>query len=176
MPYVERMYGVVIVRPGADMRLFARVRRNFKGEVFVLWDEDQSPNNLAKGSNAHASYHKNGRIHSKAHDQPTAIRGLQLPGNGFRGNQPIEITNANRALSPTLRTVTGRFDDEFQIPLSLITGRSDQHIVVHLVEPGIPPGIATGGKDGLAETVLAEKIFKEEEPWIVVRLVESVHL
>jgi len=166
--YSDKMYGIVIVRPNGDKRLFGRVRRSASGDVYAVWSEDESPSNLGKGSNPHASYHRDGRLHSKTHDRPTIVKQLQAPGKAFRGNQPIEATNADRALSPTLPAVSGPFADLFEIPLELVTGRQNQAITVDLVEPGVQPVRLTG-----RDVVLIDKVFQDAEPWIVVSLVEA---
>lgn len=168
MAHQEKIYGIVVVRPGDDRRLFGRVRRSSKGDVYAVWAEDESSRNLAKCSNPHASYHANGRLHSKTYDQAAIVKKLQLPDQRFRGNQPIEATNADRAASPTLPPLTGHFDDVFELRLDLITGRTNQSIAVDVVEPGLEP-VRMTGKD----RVLAEKVFQEEAPWIVVSLVET---
>lgn len=162
------MYALVIVRDGGDRRLFGRVRRSSKGDVYVIWSEDESPNNLGKGSNPHASYHADGRLHSKSYNRPAIIKRLQVPGRDFRGTQPIEATNADRATSPTLPVMTGHFDDVFELPLESLTGKPNQVIAVDVVEPGREPIQLTGKDD-----VLAEKVFRDEPPWIVVRLLEA---
>jgi hypothetical protein len=162
------MYGIVVVRSGDDKRLFGRVRRSSKGDVYAVWAEDESPLNLAKGSNPHASYHANGRLHSKTYDRAVIVKELQLPDQRFRGNQPLEATNADRAASPTLPPLAGHFDDVFEVSLDLITGRTNQSIAVDVVEPGLEP-VRVTGKD----RVLAEKVFQDDAPWIVVSLVET---
>lgn len=86
----------------------------------------------------------------------------------FRGSQPIEATNAGRALSPTLPKLCGNFDDLFEIPLELVTGRENQAIAVDVVEPGVAPVRLTG-----QDTVLIEKVFQDATPWIVVSLLET---
>ncbi len=168
MSYQEKMYGIVIVRPGDDRRLFGRVRRSSEGDVYAIWAEDESPMNLGKGSNAHASYHADGRLHSKSYDRTAIVNRLQVPGRQFQGTQPIEITNADRARSPTLPPMTGHFDDVFELSLDLITGKANQLIAVDVVEPGCEP-IRVTGKD----KVLAERVFRDEPPWIVISLVET---
>jgi hypothetical protein len=167
LPYQEKMYAIVITRPGGDKRLFGRIRRSPKGDVYAVWAEDESPHNLGKGSNPHASYHANGRLHSKTHNRPAVVRSLQVPAKDFRGNQPIEGTNADRGLSPTLPAFVGQFDDIFEIPLDLISGNSSQSFAVDLVEPGVSPVELTR-----RDKVLAQKVFRDDVPWIVVRLVE----
>jgi hypothetical protein len=161
------MYAIVVARPGGDKRLFGRVRRSPKGDVIVIWAEDASPRNPGKGGNPHASYHASGRLHSKTNNRAAAIKSLQGPTKEFRGNQPIEVTNADRALSPTLPPFIREFDDVFEIPLDLISGNQNQSIAVDIVEPGISPVEVTGN-----DNVLAKKVFQDDVPWIVVRLVE----
>jgi hypothetical protein len=168
MSYDEKMYGIVIVGPDGAKRLFGRVRRSRRGEVFAVWAEDESPENLGRGSNPHASYHSSGRLHSKTHDRATVIKQLQAPDHSFLGNQPIEATNADRGLSPTLPPLSGRFDDLFEIPSNLLTGGQEQAITVDVVEPSQTPIRLTG-----SDTVLAEKIFEDAVPWIIVSLVEA---
>ena len=103
MTYEEKMYGIVIVRPDHDRRLFGRVRRSSKGDVYAIWAEDQSPANLGQGSNPHASYHWKGQLHSKSHNRRTVTRNLQPPNRSFVGNQPIDATNADRGLRRLFR-------------------------------------------------------------------------
>lgn len=165
--YKEKMFAIVLARPGGNKSLFGRVRRSSKGDVCAIWAEDESLHNHGRGSNPHASYHANGRFHSKTHDRSAFKRSLQVPAKDFRGNQPIQATNADRALSPTLPAFTGQFDDVFEIPLDLISDNSNQSIAVDVIEPGISPAEVTGN-----DKVLAEKIFQDDVPWIVVRLVE----
>ena len=94
-----KSFALGIVRPNGDNRRFGRVRRSAGSDVYVVWSEYDSPSALDKGSNPHASYHRDGRLHSKTYDRATIVKQLQAPGKAFRGNQPIEATNADRALS-----------------------------------------------------------------------------
>jgi hypothetical protein len=64
--------------------------------------------------------------------------------------------------------LSGNFDDLFEIPSSLLTGSQNQMIAVDLVEPGVAPVRVTG-----RDKVLAEKVFQDAVPWIVVSLVET---
>jgi len=99
------------MRPDNDRRLFGRVRRSPSGDVCTVWSEDQLPNNLGRGSNPHASYHKNGRLHSKSYDRKMIIKKLQPPDRGFMGNQQIEATNADRGTSAKLHLFPQHPDD-----------------------------------------------------------------
>jgi hypothetical protein len=61
----------------------------------------------------------------------------------------------------------GNFDEVFEIPAELVTGQPHQCIAVDVTEPGVAPVRVTGG-----DTVLLEKVFTDDVPWIVVSLVE----
>ena len=168
MSYEEKIYGIVIVRSGHDRHLFGRVRRSSKGDVYVIWAEDQSPDNLSQGSNPHASYHRKGQLHSKTHDKRIIIKNLQSPNREFVGNQQIEATNADRAASGTLPPIPEHLDDQFELSIDSIGERANRSITVDIVEPGVEPLRLTG-----RDTVIAEKVFKDDIPWIVVSLVEA---
>lgn len=169
LEYEEKMYAIVIARPRGERRLLARIRRSPKGEIFVIWAEDESPDNPARGADPHASYHASGRLHYKMSRAIAFIKNLQAPSRNFRWNQPIVVTNANRALSPTLPVLSGQFDDEIEISVDLISGNPNQSIAVDLTEPGVPPANVNR-----TDRVLAEKTFDDDVPWIIVRLVEPV--
>lgn len=162
------MYGIVIARSDGDKRLFGRIRRSPKGDVYAVWAEDESPLNLAKGSDPHASYHADGRLHSKTYDRAGIVRRVQVLDEQFRGSQPIEATNADRAVSPTLPPLTGSLEDVFEIPLILLAGKANRFGAVDVLEPGVEPVRVTG-----RDKVIAEKVFQDEAPWIVVSLVEA---
>ena len=168
MSYDEKIYGIVIVRPGDDRRLFGRVRRGPNGDVYAIWTEDESPDNLSRGSNPHASYHRSGQLHSKSYDKRSIVKNLQPPNRQFTGNQPIEATNANRATSATLPPVPKHLDGHFELSLDAVIGHINRSITVDIVEPGIEPVRLTG-----RDSVIAEKVFKDDTPWIVVSLVEA---
>ena len=169
LQYEEKMYAIVIARPCGDRRLFGRIRRSPTGDVFVIWAEDESPDNPARGADPHASYHASGRLHYKMSRAIAFFKNLQAPSRSFRWNQPIDATNADRALSPTLPILAGQFDGEIEMSVDLISGNPNQSIAVDLTEPGVPPAEVTG-----TDRVLAEKVFDDDVPWIIVRLLEPV--
>jgi hypothetical protein len=168
IPFLKKIYAIAIVHPDGRKLLFGRVRRSAKGEVFAVWAEDQSPRNLGRGSNPHASYHANGRLHSKSHGIIAIKKTRQVPNASFKGTEPIEATNADRGLSPTLPVLSGYFDDVFEIKSGQIASSRNPSITVDVSEPGVLPIRQTG-----SDQVIAEKIFKDDTPWIIVSLVES---
>jgi len=89
-----------------------------------------------------------------------------VPKDAFTGAEPIEATNADRALSGALPCVAEQFDDVLEIDSILISGSPSQAVTVDAVEPGRLPVRLTG-----QDTVLKERTFKDAVPWIVVSLV-----
>jgi hypothetical protein len=167
MPFNEKTYAIAIVHPDGRKHLFGRVRRSAKGDVYVVWAEDQSPRNLGRGSNPHASYHASGRLHSKSYNISEIEKSRQVPGASFKGTEPHEATNADRGLSPTLPVLSGNFDGVFEIDAAQIAASRNPSITVDVSEPGVPPIRQTG-----RDRVIADKIFKDDTPWIIVSLVE----
>jgi hypothetical protein len=162
-----KRFGIVILHPDGTKRLFGRVTRADAGDIYVNWEVVEAP---AKPGVApwkpHASYHASGQIHSKSHNRIGIKKYRPVPNATFKGVQPIEATNADRALSNTLPCVAEQFDDVLEIDSALISGAQSQAVTVDAVEPGQIP-IRLTGKD----TVIAEKTFPDAVPWIVVSLV-----
>ena len=131
------------------------------------WAEDQSPCNLGRGANPHASFHASGRLHSKSYNIRAVEKSRQVPDANFKGTEPLVATNADRGLSPTLPVLSGNFDGVFEIDSTQIAASRNPSITVDVSEPGIPPIRQTG-----RDRVIAEQIFKDDTPWIVVSLVE----
>ena len=161
-------YGIVIVDTGGDRRLFASIRRADPGDVYVNWVVDEvSPSPRVPKWNPHGSYHASGQLHSKSYNRIAIRKHRRTPGPAFTGSEPLEVTNADRALSASLPADPGGFDDYFEIDVSLITGSPAQAIAVDLIAPDAEPVRLTG-----SDTVIAEKVFKDQIPWISVSLVE----
>jgi hypothetical protein len=178
MQYEEKKYAVVIVRPNRNNRLFAWIKRNRKGEVFIFYAEDESANNPATNLDIHNSVHEGGGSHvavyvkvkktSKRRIRPQhiALKTEQPPTRDFKGCGYIFGTNANRAISPTLPRFRGHFDDIFGVPFDLLDGTMHQSFSFQLVEAD-----AQSSPLLYPEVVLAEKSFRDDVPWIVVKLV-----
>lgn len=168
MPYVDRRYAIVIAHRDGSQRLFASIHRAPTGDIYVNWAEDQRPENVARDADAHASYHASGQLHTRAYQQqPAIVRQVLPPTRVFHGNQPIIATNADRALQGEFPRLSGHFDDVFEIPSTLIANNPRQMIAVDAVEPNVPPANITGRDD-----VLAQRDFRDDVPWIVVRLIQ----
>lgn len=167
MPFNQKIYAIAIVHPDGRKHLFGRVRRSAKGDVYAVWAEDQSPRNLGRGSNAHASYHISGWLHFKSYNMSAIGKSRQVPDASFKGTEPLVATNADRGLSPTLPVLSGNFGGVFEIDSVQIATSRNPSITVDVSEPGVPPIRQTG-----RDRVIVEKIFKDGTPWIIVSLVE----
>jgi len=162
-----KRYGIVILRPDGTRRLFGRVTRSDAGDIYVNWEvvEPQRKPGAAPWR-PHASYHASGELHSKSHNRISLKKKRPVPKAVFTGAEPIEATNADRALSDTLPYVAEQFDDVLEIDSILISGSPSQAVTVDAVAPGQLPVRLTG-----QDRVLKEKTFKDAVPWIVVSLV-----
>ena len=162
-----KRYGIVILHPDGSKRLFGRVTRADAGDIYVNWEvvEPQPKPGVAPWK-PHASYHASGQLHSKSHNRIGIKKARPAPKPAFTGAEPIETTNADRALSGTLPCVAEQFDDVLEIDSALISGSPSQAVTVDAVAPGQIPVRLTG-----QDTVLAEKMFTDAVPWIVVSLV-----
>jgi hypothetical protein len=69
----------VAVREGSDLFMTHFIRRDPKGDVYLM-----IPRGRGSG-NPHASYHRNGRFHQKSHDHSMSKRQLQPLAGNFNG-------------------------------------------------------------------------------------------
>jgi len=116
-----KRYGIVILHPDGTRRLFGRVTRSDAGDIHVNWEvvEPQSKPGVAPWR-PHASYHASGQLHSKSHNRISIKKARPVPKDAFTGAEPIEATNADRALSDTLPCVAEQFDDVLEIERALV--------------------------------------------------------
>lgn len=149
----------VAVREGADLWLVLWVRRNRKGEYFVLKpmnDRDWNP---------HTSYHLDGSLHHKSWGQKVLPPQKRQPLRGrFRGCEPLlqyagfTPKAVGAVCDPTA------FTGVVEIP-SGILGPKDGSIAVDLVEPGAKPlDYSTGAE------IVSQRVFHEVTPNIVITI------
>ena len=115
----DHLYAVAI-RDGSSLWLFLWVRRSAKGEYFVLIPRPDG------AWNPHASYHRDGRLHQKGHDQkmlPASQR--QKPDSSFRGTEQMLSTPIEPETGREVKALCdpSQFSDIFEIPVEHITGR-----------------------------------------------------
>src|SRR5438093_6575327 len=84
------MYAVAV--RDKELFLFLRIRRNSKGEVFVMFPREGMFTEEKKAWNPHSSYHEDGRTHQKSFDQKLMVRQRPRPDKTFTGTQNIVAT------------------------------------------------------------------------------------
>lgn len=82
----EALLYAAAVRDGSDLWLALWVKRNPKGDYFVMFPRDEP------GWDPHASYHRDGRLHQKSHDRKMIVLQRQVPGPGFKGTEQMLTT------------------------------------------------------------------------------------
>lgn len=162
-----RTFAIIV----SDARLFARIIRKDNTDIVVTWtvDEPLTPS-CVPAWNPHATVHRDGNQHSKSYKRQLIKKVVPKPNASFQGCVQLEVTNADRMLSPSLPlTNPQKFDDVFKIPVNMVTGRTNQYISVCIVSPNTQPLRLSG-----EENVLLEHTFKDAVPWIIVSFFEVV--
>jgi len=164
-----KTYAVIVRHGPSDTRLFARIIRKDKGDVVIAWsvDEPKKPSRVPAW-NPHATYHKDGRQHSKSYDRPSVVKYKQRLDSAFKGCEQIEATNADRMLSNLPPCLPADFDGVLEVPVHMISNKQNQFVSVDVIAPGVEPIRLTG-----RDKVLLEATFKDSVPWIVVTFGES---
>jgi hypothetical protein len=144
----------VAIRDGANLWLTMTVRRDPKGDVYVL--------NPRQEGNPHASYHpKNGRFHHKSDDNimmsEQRQRLTEFKGCLHMGMFQGHFKDVGAVCNPA------NFSDVLEVP-SGILGPHDGFVAVDLIEPGCEP------KEELGQPVLLTRTYEDSIPWIVVRV------
>jgi hypothetical protein len=145
------------VREGDDLQLVLSVRRNPKGEFFVLvphpdgkWD-------------AHLSYHRSGKLHIKTHGgRPTpAVQRQSLRGQ-FRGTEHLGKFNVKVV---GVICDSSKFTKVMEVPADELASR-DSFVAVDLVAPGGRPM----PEEELLGKIVREKVFDDTDPQIAIRI------
>lgn len=149
----------VAVRDGEDLFLSLRVKRNDRGEIFVLLPTGETEPG-SKRWNAHWSYHEDGWVHYKSFGKPRFRTKGQEPDANFTGTAPplilyIEPDHLDELCNPT------EFSDVMEIPIDRLRNK-ETGLSIDLTAPGDQPNIAG--------PILQRSEFKDTIPWIVVTL------
>jgi hypothetical protein len=149
----------VAVRDGDDLWLTLWLRRNKKGEFFVMTPRAE------RGWNPHVSYHLDGAFHAKSYDgvwtkttrQPLTcpFRGAEYLGS-FAGHSPKSV---GAICDPTA------FNGIVEVPPGVL-GPLDGRVLIDLVEPAHEPM-------GWSEQSVRSKVFYDFVPWVVLRVVRG---
>jgi hypothetical protein len=152
----------VAVREGTDLWLVLWVRRNRKGEYFVLKpmaDKDWNP---------HSSYHLDGTRHHKSFGQKILLpqKGQPLSGS-FRGTMEFPIQGGFSPKGTGAICDPAAFSGVVEVAPGIL-GPRHGCVGVFLVEPGIDPPDYTK----LYE-VVTQRVFRDVSPHVVVAVMRE---
>ena len=154
----EHRYAVA-VREGSDLLLTLWVRRSPKGDVYVL-----VPRGRGKW-NPHASYHRDGTLHSKGYDMVMGMAKQRQPlTSDFRGAENIAQIAGHGPKSIGAICDPSAYSGVVEVPTGILGPRHGS-ILVDLVEPGCEPATVP-----LSKTVVIGKEFRDDSPWLVIRV------
>jgi hypothetical protein len=152
----------VAVRDEVGLLLTLWVRRSPTGEVFIFQPRSD------RSWNPHTSYHLDGTLHLKSHDQkmlkPSKRQALTAQFKGaehlgmYFGHGPRRV---GAVCDPT------DFSGIMEVPSGLL-GAKEGGVAVDLVQPGYLP------VDISPVQVVQQEIFREVAPWIAIRVVKQV--
>lgn len=145
----------VAIRDGTDLWLTMTVRRDHKGDVYVIYPRHEG--------NPHASYHRDGTFHQKSDDYKMMSSKRQpLTAEAFKGFEHMGMF-AGHGNSVGAVCNPANFSDVLEVPAGIL-GPRHCFVAVDLVEPGRKP------LEPLYNPVLFTKIYAHSIPWIVVRV------
>jgi hypothetical protein len=152
----------VAIEDGPGLRLTLWIRRNLKGECFVMYPRDPE-------SDPHSSYHANGSYHHKSYGAKTNLRQRQ-PLDQFTGAEHLGMfaghgTDMAPICDPT----------QFTSVLTVLAGILEPlHgcVLVDLVEPGVLPHAHHRENPGLR--IVCEATYRVVEPWVAIAVAAQV--
>lgn len=147
----------VAVRDGADLRLVLSVKRNSRGEFFVL-----VPHPNGKWD-AHLSYHRDGKLHIKTHKQrPTPDVQRQPLSGQFSGREHLGkfLVKVSEVICDP-----NKFTEVMEVPANELEP-SDSFVAVDLVAPGAE----AMPEEELLGQIVREKVFDKTDPQVVIKI------
>ena len=151
----EHRYAVA-VREGSDLFMTLFIRRDPKGDVYVMIPRRRG------SENPHASYHRDGTLHHKNYDRPMMPSDRQsLIDGGFKGCEHICMFGEHAPKVVGVTCDASKLTGIVEVPDEIL---SDGYFAVDLVEPGCENQVID-----LCNPVHSRHVFKEAEPWLVIR-------
>jgi hypothetical protein len=150
----DQIYAVAVRDSGLWLTLW--VRRSWKSEFFVFMPR-------ADGSDAHASYHRNGTFHHKSEGRTFAKKQLRRLDQPFKDTEHLSAWGGHGPKTVGAVCDPKVFAGGLVLPPGVL-GPRDGMVVVDLVEPGRRPITWPG-------TLVRQKVFKDAVPWLVIRIV-----
>ncbi|MGB9332631.1 MAG: hypothetical protein WCB10_17840 [Steroidobacteraceae bacterium] len=151
----------VAIEDGATLWLTLWVKRNSRGESFILYPR-------GNGSwNPHASYHRDGTYHQKSHNLKSMVQKRQ-PLDQFTGAEHLGTFYGHGTGAAICDPAA--FTSVLTIPAGILE-RTRGCVLVDLVEPGATPAAHHRSVPGL--NVVAEETYRDCSPWVVVAVAEQ---
>lgn len=150
----EHLYAVV-VREGSDLWLGLWVRRSRKGEVFIMLPRAD------RGWNPHTSYHVDGTLHMKSHDQVILPTKRQPLTADFRGTEHLGVSMGYGPKSIGAICDPAAFNEVLVAPQGVL-GPRHGWVAVDLVEPGHEPEPLPWAR------VAKRAVYRDAVPWLVI--------
>jgi hypothetical protein len=144
----------VAVREGDQLLLTMAVRRDHKGDVYVLYPRHED--------NPHASYHHDGKFHHKSDNYAMLSQKRQPLTDAFKGCEHMGMFGGHDPKTIGAICNPANFSEVIEIEPGILDLRAG-YVAVDLVEPGSDPL-------DLFNPVTHERVFKDSIPWIVVRV------
>jgi hypothetical protein len=158
----ELLYAVA-VREQSDLWLLLWVRRNRKGEFFVMVPRAPQPG-AKRGWDPHNSYHLDGTRHSKSFGRKMASTKLQPLTGTFRGTVPLGAFAGYGPKTVGAICDPTHFTGVVEVASGILGPRHGE-VIVDLVEPSHEPITWLN--------VVQTEIFKDAVPWVVIRIAKS---
>ncbi len=153
--------------------MWLRIRRNPKGEVFVMFPTGSSRKEHGEWD-PHASWHADGTVYEKSHNHKMVARKRQKPDANFRGTEhftarPIAAREP-RAFGVSCNPAD--FDDVFEIPVTDLSGQMYRTAVA--IDLSQPSGLPITPSGALPKSrIIRQHVFRDAEPWIIATLYEN---
>jgi hypothetical protein len=144
----------VAVRDGEQLLLAMTVRRDHKGDVYVIYPRQER--------NPHASYHRDGTFHHKSDNHAMMSKQRQPLTSAFKGCEHMGMFLGHGPKTTGAICNPANFSEVIEIAPGIL-GPRDGYVAVDLVGPGCDPS-------ELFNPVTHAQVFKDSIPWIVVRV------
>jgi hypothetical protein len=147
----------VAVRDGSDHFMTLFIRRDPKGDVYVMIPRGRG------SENPHASYHRDGTFHQKRHDRATMISKRQPLTVGFKGCEHLGMYGGHAPKIVGVTCDATKLTGVVEVQDEQLT--DDGFVAVDLVEPGCENQMID-----LFNPVHSTRVFKDVKPWLVIRV------
>jgi hypothetical protein len=168
---MERMFAIA-VRDGDDLFLWIRIRRAAKGDIYYMFPTGRTGPEWKKWD-PHGSLHKDGNLHHKSYDRKMFPAKSQVPNSDFKGSMNM-ITRPTASDEPRAFGEIcdpTKFSEIVEVPNGILSAKHyETYVSIDLTDANGVPSINTS--DG---QILAQKVFKDSVPWIMVSVVSKKH-